>query len=310
MSWIPPDDDRQGDGGAPPEDEDLGTAPTMLYMKPVSEDEEAKAAIDKAAEDLGGETLMMMPAVSGTSAADALSEDGTPQQGPGDPAQGPVAGPLPDGEGLEELDSAKTMMYMPAVGGAPGPDAAGGASGPDGFSDAVQKKLEELRGAIDDGGEDAGSSTMAYMPAVGELPVDQAVDKMLAETGEAPLQAPAAPRIPTAPAFPAVPPAAAPPPAEDLGEAPTAVPEPASPAPVPPPAAAPKPVFKPGPDLNVDDDDDDLSALTGKRKGGKIFLLLFILILLGAGGVFVAMLFDWIARPEFLNSLPHYELNL
>ena len=334
MSWIPPDDDQKGDGGAPPEDEDLGTAPTMLYMKPVAEDEAAKAAIDKAGEDLGGETLMMMPAVSGTSAADALSEDGTPTRGPGEPAQGPAAGPLPEGEGLEELDSAKTMMYMPAVGGASGPDAVGGGSAPDagsdGFSDDVKKKLEELRGTIDAAGDDAGSSTMAYMPAVGELPVDQAVDKMLAETGEAPIQAPAEPekpRVATAPAFPAV----------DLGEAPTAVPEPAAPSPpvggpsradsgrdapptsgrdapptsgrdAPPTSAAPAPAFKPGPDL--DDDDEDLSALTGKRKGGKIFLLLFLLILLGAGGVFVAMLFDWVARPEFLDALPHYELNL
>ena len=308
MSWLPPDDEeKKGDGDAPTDDEDLGTAPTMLYMKPVAEDDAAKAAIDKAAEDMGGETLMMMPAVSGTSAADALSENGTPSQGPGDPAQGPSAGPLPDGEGLEELDAAPTMMYMPAVGGASGPDAEKDASAPDSYSDEVQKKLAALKDSIGADADDAGSSTMAYMPAVGDLPVDQAVDKMLAETGQQPIEAPAAtpaapetPRVPTAPAFPAV----------DLGEAPTAVPAPTPTPSAPAPAPAPTPAFKPGPDLAVDDDDDDLSELTGKGKGGKIFLILFILILLGAGGVFVAMLFDWLARPEFLESLPHYELNL
>ncbi len=70
---------------------------------------------------------------------------------------------------------------------------------------------------------------------------------------------------------------------------------------------SPTPVIKPSPDL---DDDDDLAALAGKGKGGKIFLIFFLLILLGAGGVFAAMLFDWMARPEFLESLPHYELHL
>ena len=74
-----------------------------------------------------------------------------------------------------------------------------------------------------------------------------------------------------------------------------------------PPTMSPTPVIKPSPDL---DDDDDLAALAGKGKGGKIFLIFFLLILLGAGGVFAAMLFDWMARPEFLESLPHYELHL
>ncbi|MFH1532265.1 MAG: hypothetical protein ABIK09_16185 [Pseudomonadota bacterium] len=298
MSWTPTDDEK-GDDGAPQNHDELGTAPTMLYMKPVSEDETAKAVIEKSAEDMGGETLMMMPAVSGMSAADALSDDGTPRQGPG-----PLAGPLPEGEGLDELDSAKTMMYMPAVGGAQdSPEAPAG-----GFSDEVQRKLAELRGAMGAGGDDTGSSTMAYMPAVGELPVDQAVDRMLAVTGEVPLRkaaAPVTPRVATAPAFPAV----------DLGEAPTDVSE--GVGAVPPPAVSPgprvtpSPAIKPGPDLDDDDDDDeDLSALTGKRKGGKIFLILFLLVLLGAGGVFAAMLFDWVARPEFLDALPHYQLDL
>ena len=296
MSWIPTDDEK-GEGGAPQDDQELGTAPTMLYMKPVSEDEAARAVIDKAAEDMGGETLMMMPAVSGMSAADALSEDGAP-------AQGPAAGPLPAQEGLEELDSAKTMMYMPAVGDPSDPTS--GEATPGGFSDEVQKKLAALRSSIDAGGDDAGSSTMAYMPAVGGLPMDQSVDRMLAETGEAPIQtAPAAPRVPTAPAFPAVAD-----PVKDLGEAATAASGPGTPPTGKPALAArPVPAFKPGPDQD-DDDDEDLENFTGKKRGGKIFLILFLLLLLGVGGVFVAMLFDWVARPEFLEALPHYELNL
>jgi len=205
-----------------------------------------------------------------------------------------MAGPLPEGEGLEELDSAKTMMYMPAVGAPGGPD-----HGPDGgFSDDVRKKLDALRDDIGEGGEggDAADAagTMAYMPAVGALPVDQAVDKMLSETDEAP-------RVPTEPAFSAVED-----PVEDLGEANTdAAPSKA------PPAAPPAPAYRPGPDLDLDlDDDEDLSEFVGKRRVGRFFLILFVLILLGAGGAFAAMLFDWVARPEFLESLPHYELNL
>lgn len=307
MSLIPTDDEEKGDGGTPQDGEDLGTAPTMLYMKPVSEDEQSKAAIDKAAEDLGGETLMMMPAISGASAADALSDEGTPEQGPG-------AGPLPEVEGLEELDAAPTMMYMPAVGGATDGDAdsEGSSPGEGGFSDEVQKKLAELRGTIGADGDDAGSSTMAYMPTTGGLPVDQAVDKMMAETGKAPVQqasAPEKPRVATAPAFPAVEL-----PEEDLGEASTeALPEGvgavAPPSVSPSPKISSTPVVKPGPDL---DDDEDMAALLGKGKGRgkKTLLFLFLLILLGAAGVTAAMVFDWMARPEFLDFLPHYELNL
>jgi len=285
MSWIPTDDDKNGDNGAPQDDEELGNAPTMLYMKPVSEDETAGKAAEKAADDVGGETLMMMPAVPGQRPA--------PDDEGGAPVQGPMAGPLPEGEGLEELDSAKTMMYMPAVGTPGGPDAP-----PEGdFADEVQKKLAALREEIGEvGGEgegDAETGTMAYMPAVGGLPVDQAMDKMLAETDEAP-------RVPTEPAFSAVKD-----PVKDLGEAATAAAPPAAPGLKAPPVAPPAPAFKPGPDL---DDDEDLSDFVGKRKPGKFILILFILILLGAGGVFAAMLFDWMARPEFLESLPHYEL--
>ena len=316
MSWNPTDDDQKGGGGGPQDDEELGHAPTMLYMKPVSVDEKAAEAAEKAADDLSGETLMMMPAVSGTSAADALSDEGTPSKGPGEPARGPIAGPLPEGEGLEELDSAKTMMYMPAVGGASAPNDVGleasGPTGDSGFSDEVQKKLAALKDTIGERGDDAGSSTMAYMPAVGALPVDQAVDKMLAQTGEVPARPsvePEKPRVPTAPAFPAVTDTN-----QALGEAPTDVPEPAGGAPearpvtAPGMAIAPEPAYKPGPDL--DDDDEDLTEFTGQRSVRKLFLILFVLVLLGVGGVFVAMLFDWMARPEFLESLPHYELNL
>ena len=265
MSFFPPDDDDQGDSGAPVDEQELGSAPTMLYMKPVAEAESAKEATEKAAELDGGETLLMMPAVPGATPAD---------EGDAPPEQGPAAGPLPEGEGLAELDSAKTMMYMPAV------DAA---DAPGGGSDEVQKKLAQLKESLGEAGADVdgGASTVAYMPAVGTLPMEQAMDRMMAETGEAPVMKPAEPaspekpRVATEPAFPAV---------------------------------SPTPVVKPGPDLD-DLDDDDLAALSGKRKGGKIFLILFLLILLGAGGVTVAMLFDWMVRPEFLDFLPHYELN-
>lgn len=275
MSVIPPDEDGQGDGGAPKDEQELGTAPTMLYMKPVAEAESTEHAVEKAAEDLGGETLLMMPAAPGAPPAD---------EGDAPPVQGPLAGPLPEGEGLAELDSAKTMVYMPAV------DAA---DAPGGGSDEVQKKLAQLKESLGGGDMDEGASTVAYMPAVGGLPMEQAMERMMAKTGEAPVQQPAEPaspekpRVPTEPAFPAV-----------------------SPSPAPAPKVSPTPAAKPGPDLDDDLDDDDFAALTGKRKRGKIFLILFLLVLLGAGGVFVAMLFDWMVRPEFLESLPHYELNI
>ncbi len=308
MSVIPPDENGQGDGGAPKDEQELGTAPTMLYMKPVAEAEATEKAIEKAAEDMGGETLLMMPAISGATTAD---EDDAP------PEQGPAAGPLPEGEGLAELDSADTMMYMPAVGATGAPDSAdtmmympavGAAGAPDGdsapsggFSDEVQKKLAQLKDTLGDSDVDEGASTVAYMPAVGNLPMDQAMDRMMAKTGEASVRQPAAspekPRVPTEPAFPAVSPTPAAPPSP-------------SPAQALAPKVSPTPAVKPGPDLDDDLDDDDFAALTGKRKGGKIFLILFLLILLGVGGVFVAILFDLIPGPEFLDSMTRYTLDL
>ena len=290
MSVIPPDENGQGDGGAPKDEQELGTAPTMLYMKPVAEAEATEKAIEKAAEDMGGETLLMMPAISGATTAD---EDDAP------PEQGPAAGPLPEGEGLAELDSADTMMYMPAVGATGAPD--GDSAPPGGFSDEVQKKLAQLKDTLGDSDVDEGASTVAYMPAVGNLPMDQAMDRMMAKTGEASVRQPAAspekPRVPTEPAFPAVSPT------------PVAPPSP-SPAQALAPKVSPTPAVKPGPDLDDDLDDDDFAALTGKRKGGKIFLILFLLILLGVGGVFVAILFDLIPGPEFLDSMTRDTLDL
>ena len=290
MSFFPPDDDDQGDSGAPVDEQELGSAPTMLYMKPVAEAESTEKAIEKAAEDMGGETLLMMPAVPGAPPAD---------EGDAPPEQGPAAGPLPEGEGLAELDSADTMMYMPAVGATGAPD--GDSAPPGGFSDEVQKKLAQLKDTLGDSDVDEGASTVAYMPAVGNLPMDQAMERMMAETGEASVQQPAAspekPRVPTEPAFPAVSPTPAAPPSP-------------SPAQALAPKVSPTPAVKPGPELDDDLDDDDFAALTGKRKGGKIFLILFLLILLGVGGVFVAILFDLIPGPEFLDSMTRYTLDL